>query len=140
MTPLNDLEREAMNYLLRGDHPVLAVLREQLESASVVERRLTGVGFFTDFEVSSRTPRLADVGRFIVGDVHAEVSGLAHGAGFLLFVEQGALGTLECFIVEDSWPTDAKLLRLYYMHPEKPGSGALVEVPERDLDWAVRSG
>ena len=45
---------------------------------------------------------------------------------------------LECFTYEEPWPADAHLSRLYYLHPVRPGSGSLVEVSNRDLDWALR--
>jgi predicted transcriptional regulator len=66
--------------------------------------------------------------------VYAEVSGLNHGAGFLLFVKDGTLDVLECFIHEDSWPADAALHRLYYVRADR--DGMLVETGERDLHWA----
>jgi hypothetical protein len=136
---MNDIERQAMDYLLRGDHPVLATLREQLAAATVAAREFTGVGFFTRFDVPPTVARLPSARRIVLHDVHAEVSGLQHGAGFALFVEGGVLDTLECFIYEDAWPPDAKLLRLYYMKPREPGEAVLVETPERDLEWQQAS-
>src|SRR5437762_2995955 len=98
-----------MDLLLQGDHPVLATLRDQFAVAQVRGRRFTGVGFFTNFEVPATAPRLPFKSRLVLTDVYADITGLAHGAGFLLFVDGGALNFLECAICEPEWPTDAKL-------------------------------
>jgi hypothetical protein len=73
----------------------------------------------------------------VIGDVYAEVTGLEHPVGFLLFVDDGALNFLECFIVDDRWPETPTLRRPYYVHPATPGSASLVEIEERDLAWAL---
>ena len=47
-----------MGMLLAGEHPALAVLRDQLAAAEVIEREFSGVGFFTHFRVPACSPRL----------------------------------------------------------------------------------
>jgi hypothetical protein len=137
---VNEIERQAMEYLLRGDHPLLATLRGQLAAARVTGREFTGVGFFTRFDVPPTASRLPSPRRIVISDVHADVAGLQHGAGFALFVEGGVLDTLECFIYEKAWPLDPKVLRVYYMRPQEPDAAAMVETPERDLQWAIGGG
>lgn len=129
------MERQVMDYFLRGDDPTLAMLREQSAVAVVAERRFTGVGFFTRFKVPISAPRLPSRCRLVVSDVYAEVTNLEFGAGFVLFVEDGALDTLEGYIFEDAWPGDTKLKRVYYQKPK--GGRGLVETAERDLGWAM---
>jgi hypothetical protein len=135
---MNELERQVMEFLLRGDHPILEALRLQLAASSVASREMTGVGFFTNFEVPSSVARIRNSARMVISDVHAEIDGLSHGAGFLLFVTNGCLDFLEAFIYEDKWPVDARLKRLYYLRPQRGESGDLVELVEtahRDLQW-----
>jgi hypothetical protein len=134
---VNELERQVMEFALRGEHPALEVLREQLAATAVAAREDTGVGFFTHFAVPAGARRLPLAGRLVIGDVHADVSGLQHGAGFLVFVACGILDTLECFIFEDAWPAEARIDRLYYVRPEQPGSSSLVEAAQRDLGFAL---
>jgi hypothetical protein len=136
---MNEIERQAMEYLLRGDHPWLALLRDQLRSAAVVNRDLTGVGFFTEFIVPDAVVRISPARRLVIADVYAAVFGLPSPAGFILFVENGALSTLECFIHDDAWPEGARVDRMYYVRPKKPGSCELSETTERDVDWAMNS-
>jgi hypothetical protein len=122
---VDEIERQAMEFLLRGDNAVLAVLRDQLAATAVATRHLTGVGFFTGFHVPATAPRLPWQHRIVIADVYAEVMGLEYGAGFVLFIEKGILDTLECFIFEDAWPQDPKLTRLYYVRPAQPGERRL---------------
>ena len=140
---VNDMERQAMDLLVRGDHPILAVLRVQFSVAAVAGRDFTGVGFFTRFDVPGDAPRLTTLHRIVIDDVYAEVTGLQYGAGFVLFVERGVLHTLECFIFEDAWPPSASLLRVYYVRPKQGEQGRLIEMietAEREMAWAIREG
>ena len=130
---VNELERKALEMLLAGDHPSLVVLREQLAVVDVQDREFSGVGFFTELRVPPSAARLDGRPRLIIGDVYAEVSGLEHPVGFLLFVSEGALDMLECFIHDDQWPaSEPTLVRAYYVR-----TGAeVVETPCRDLQAA----
>src|SRR5262245_2232042 len=118
---LKDVEKKVLEMLLSGADDRLAVLRRQLDCATVSSREFSGVGFFTHFSVAPSVPRLAGSHRLVLGDVYAEVTGLEHPSGFLLFVTEGAIDMLECFTFNDQWPDDAELRRAYYMHPKSPG-------------------
>lgn len=99
---------------------------------------MSGAGFFTQLSVPFDVPRLLPgPKRMVIGDVYAEVAGLEHPVGFLLFVDDGALNFLECFIVDDWWPESPALRRPYYVHPVAPGNASLVETRKRDLGWAL---
>lgn len=136
---LNEIEKRALEMLLAGADDRLAMLRSQLDSAAVDRRELSGAGFFTHLSIPLDAPRLLPgPKRIVIGDVYAEVTGLQHPAGFLLFVDDGALNFLECFIADDRWPETATLRRLYYVHPVTPRSARLVETNERDFEWALR--
>jgi hypothetical protein len=134
---VNELERQVLEFALRGEHPALEILREQFAVAAVSAREYTGVGFFTSFVVPANARRIPLARRVVIHDVYAEVPGLQYGAGFLVFVERGILDTLECFIFEDAWPAEASIRRLYYVHPKEPGSPSLVEAAQRDISFAL---
>ena len=101
-----------LELLLTGDHPALPLLRAQLDRATVTSREFTGVGFFTELEVPEDVPR-APLGERVVFDggpgegVGAEFEGLAHGAGFIVFIEQGRLKMLEGFTYDEPWPPES---------------------------------
>jgi hypothetical protein len=111
MTGLTTFEADVMRYLLDGDHPLLARLREQASHTFVGSREYTGVGLFVNFE-SSHTSGFADVTlRF--GDVIAKFPGFGE-AGFVLFVDEGRLSMLEGYMYEGVWPDDVTEYALYY--------------------------
>ena len=128
---MTELESNVLGMFLAGDHPTLATLRRQLNSATVAGRNLTGVGFFTDFHIPEDVPRLSKPKELVVGDVVGELSGVP--CGFLLFIKDGALRTLEGFVYgNDKWPTAWTSENLHYVRQRSPGSPSMVETIERD--------
>ena len=122
MEPLNDLESSVLEMLLDGDRPVLAALREQARCCSVEKREFSGVGFFADLHVPRDVPSAAvptDGPRITLGDVYAEAESLEHGAGFVLFVEDGRLDMLEGFTYDEPWPEDLGRVSLAYVEPNR---------------------
>lgn len=127
-----------MDLILFGDHPYLEILRAQAAVATIKSREYTGVGFFTSFTVPDTVPRLpAGHGRWTISDVFGEVGGIEHGVGFILFVERGALDTLECYTFgSERFGPESQLVRVYYMcHPDD--TAHLAECPVRDLGFAL---
>ena len=100
--PLTPLEHDAIATILRHDHPIADALRAQLDVCRIKSRRFTGVGFFTD--IVPQGLAIEGIGHLELGDAHAEVDGVAHGAGFVLFVADGMLAMLEGFTYDDPWP------------------------------------
>ena len=120
MSELNALERAVLNKLLEGDHPALRELRRQSEVATVVSRRWTGVGFLTSFGLAEDTPRASLQGSKIrFGDVGARITGLQHGAGFLLYVDDGKLRMLEGYSYDEKWPERFESFELHYLDPKR---------------------
>lgn len=121
MLPLNRLERAVLEKMLAGDSPVLATLRKQLSVAAVARRELTGVGFFCTLSVSTDEPSADIQGRGPIGDVEAEIEGLNHGAGFLLWLEEGRMSMLEGFSYDEPWPAEFDRFTLrYHKDPRGP--------------------
>lgn len=114
---LTELEQAVLDKLVEGDHPVLATIRQQLSQARLTKREHTGVGFYCDFEVEGNAP--AVVGDFQIGDVHAELEGLAHGAGFVLFIRGGRISMLEGYTYDEPWPERIRGFSLKYADPER---------------------
>lgn len=112
---LTAFEQAVLDMLLAGDHPVLIALRAQAARACLVAREMTGAGFYCDFEVPSDVS-LVTPAHFELGDVDATLEGLEYGAGFLLFVRDGRMTTLEGFSYEEAWPEEIRDLKLSYRH------------------------
>jgi hypothetical protein len=106
-TALTPFEREAIATILRGDHPILAQLRAQAAMCEVSKRELTGVGFFTSLTVPAVVLSAPVSKRLHLGsDVHVSMDGVPHGAGLVLFVEEGRLAVLEGYTYDDPWPDE----------------------------------
>ena len=113
MEGLTDFERAVLKMLLAGDDPTLKVLRAQAEAGHLAERDYTGAGFFLSFRIPSSAPTLG-VEEFHFGDVEADIEGLRHGAGFVVFVRQGRLASLEGYSYEEAWPHNIEKFHLSY--------------------------
>ncbi|MBL8824353.1 MAG: hypothetical protein JNJ77_17330 [Planctomycetia bacterium] len=93
---ITPLENRVLQEILRGDSEVNRQLRNQLEHATIRERELTGVGFFLNFDVPKHLS-ISDSLNRTIGNVHAEVTRLEHGMGFVLFITHGLIDVLEGF-------------------------------------------
>ena len=117
MDSLTALERAVLDKLLAGEFPVLDILRRQIQTGQVIEHRMTGVGFFTKFGLPAGAPRTQ--GTFQFGDVLATVEGLPHGAGFVLWVQDGVLDLLEGYTFDEPWPQATDRFALEYIDDRK---------------------
>lgn len=105
------LEKEVMNeLLLRGPTDVSAQIQRQYECSKVARRRITGVGFFTYFDVPS-TAAPIEPANIEFGNLNALLEGTQNGCGFVLFIRKGKIEFLEGFTYGEPWPKDAKITR-----------------------------
>ncbi|WP_353572696.1 hypothetical protein [Candidatus Albibeggiatoa sp. nov. BB20] len=101
-TELDFFEKKLMQMLLQGEDDTLSILREQLANSTIKDREVTGVGFYISFQVANNTLRTHKQA-FAFGDVIADINELEFGAGFLLFVNNGVLSTLEGYAHDGPW-------------------------------------
>lgn len=105
MEALSELETRVLEKLLDGDQPVLAALRGQFAACCAHHRDFTGVGFVAELhvpeDVASAPVETTHV-RF--ADVVAELRGVEHGVGFVLFIERGRMIALEAYTFDEPWP------------------------------------
>lgn len=109
------LEDQVLKMLLEGDDPTLDVLRTQLANARRQPRELSGVGFFRHFELTAPSPTLPNSASIWFGDVSADIEGLQHGAGFVLFVDKGMISMLEGYTYGEEWPTQIARFSVQYL-------------------------
>jgi hypothetical protein len=131
MSDLTKLDKEVMNMLLDGDDDVLKSLRRQFQNSKIKKREMTGCGFFLYFEINSNIDELLNGKSFELGDVSAEISGMAHGAGFLLFIRDGYISDLEGFSFDESWPEQVTDFELSYHSGTKRDLTALKKIGTR---------
>lgn len=121
MQGLDTFENAVMAKLLVGDHPLLVALRAQAESAWVTSRQYTGAGFHCEFAMPPEVMPV-EPANFEIGDVHAVISGLRRGAGFVLFIRGGRLDALEGYSYDEPWPEAIGEFELCYQsEPSNPG-------------------
>lgn len=112
MSDLTPLEREVLRQTLAGDHPVLTALRRQAAQTLVKQREFTGAGFYTQLLIPEEGLALRGTAR--IGEVSADIPGLRHGAGFVVYVDDGRLSLIEGFSYDEPWPTS---IERFAVHP-----------------------
>ena len=70
---------------------------------------MTGTGFITEFDRPTTEISSSHQFDLKMGDVLADIPGLMHGAGFLLYVQNGLLDALEGYSFEEPWPSQIKV-------------------------------
>ena len=100
MPALNELEKAVLEQMLRQTSGnLLPLLKEQIEGVSVVSRKNTGAGFFTELKAKQISkPIEANV----IQDVCADIEGFDQSMLFLLFLHDGVIHTLEGATIDDS--------------------------------------
>jgi hypothetical protein len=127
---MTDLEMAVMVKFLDGDHSTLKALRQQLASCRVDKREFTGAGFYTDFVVDNSVVDQLH-GDFNLDEVIAEIDGLKHGAGFVLYVRNGMLQSLEGYSYDEPWPEKISGFKLRFMQGENRDWQALISTLEK---------
>jgi hypothetical protein len=135
---LTVLEREVLEKLLAGDNPELEILRHQLNKSAISDREFTGTGFFTNFHMPPTVVRLSNRERATIGDVAANIHGINHGAGFVLFIDDGILDSLEGFTYDEPWPDKMEKFELTYLEERPRGSGRLHSSSVRDVEFGLK--
>lgn len=69
-------------------------------------------GFLDRVAVEPGVPRLANRERFQITGVYGRHPDLEAGIGFTLFVENGAVSSLEGYTYEEPWPANLEELKL----------------------------
>ncbi len=114
MDTLTPLEKAVLEKLLSGGSERYRILQKQFSISRVEDRKMTGVGFFTDLSLPDDAPKLPDEATFHISDVAADINDLKHGAGFVLFIRKGRIDMLEGFTYGEPWPQNVDSFHLYY--------------------------
>jgi hypothetical protein len=119
---LTPLEKAVLDVMLDRPGEPYATLRQHLAHAVITKREFSGVGFFTSFMIPNDAPVRRDLADTVIQDVAADISGLEHGASFMLFIRNGVLSMLEGVAPTGEWPKDTHDFRVY--RPEVDSSPA----------------
>jgi hypothetical protein len=124
MNTLTPFEQAVLEKLLSGESDRYRILQKQIGALHVTERKMTGVGFFTDFSISDDAPKLPNEATFHISDVGADINDLKHGAGFVLFIRKGKIEMLEGFTYDEPWPKDINSFHLRCIRTSKSAYAA----------------
>lgn len=108
---------DAMLLLLAGDDPCLDILRCQYHF-SRYDIEYTGVGLYVNFKKACET-RLPGKTHFSFGDIEGIVEPSEQEVGFLLWVEERKLSSLEIYLYDGQWPDQIYNYRLHYIDGER---------------------
>lgn len=99
MRPLWPIERAVLEAAARDFHPATDGLRDQFEAAQVTAFENTGAGFFSTVTVPPEAPRIPE--NSPLDAATANVDGIDHGMGFLVFLENGYVSLIEGYTHSD---------------------------------------
>ena len=107
MDTFTQLEETVLASIFSETPNLASALKRQMAAATVTKRENSGAGFFTTIAVPITVVKVSSsvLGR----ETNARVQGLEHGMGFVLFLRDGRLATLEGYTHES---TDTRLLDL----------------------------
>ncbi|HKV96344.1 MAG TPA: hypothetical protein VJR90_02505 [Gammaproteobacteria bacterium] len=92
-----------MQEIIAHPTPVAAQIAYQYEHARIVRRELSGVGFFSHFQVPPDVPTITPPALEV--SLHATLSDSPDAIGLTLFVRDGRLAWLEGYTYgNDPWP------------------------------------
>ena len=100
MSHLNELEKAVLQQMLQQvPADLVPLLREQIDSASVVARKNTGAGFYTELRIGLVSKPIQAK---VIDRVCADIEGFDQPMLFLLFLRDGIIHTLEGAATADS--------------------------------------
>lgn len=106
-------EKEVMENIINEDVELSNVLLKQYNSSFIKSREFTGHGFYTDYIVDDSLAIKNNL-NFELGNTKAEINGLKFGAGFILFIRNGLITTLEGYSYGEPWPSEIKEYKLFF--------------------------
>jgi len=95
----NSLEQAVFHAIWREHLADREALKVQLATATLLSRKNTGVGFYTDFRVERCCPITGDRMRY---GPAAKIEGLHLGMGFILWLSEGYADSLEGYSYDES--------------------------------------
>jgi hypothetical protein len=110
---ITNLERQVIERFLQDTE--LQPLRRfaNSEKISVVARDFTGPGFLTHIEPSDEVKLFADAVTLRWGNVGARLNSSKIETGYLVYVDNGYLTTLEGYTYGEDWPEQISSIELY---------------------------
>jgi hypothetical protein len=108
-----DFEHDVIATILSCNCDGVEILQEQYKYSTVIGRKFTGCGFFTEFIIKDPEKRLPNGENYELSCL-GEIENISSSVGFILFVRNGFISTLEGYTYGDElWPTRILSYRLF---------------------------
>src|SRR5260221_5640419 len=107
-TQLIEIERELLEAILSTTH-MRSALRSQIDTVTVVSRRYTGVGFYSELAVAPDSEAIDPPNLELGRELYVDIENVPQGAGAVLFVRNGFLSMLELFTFSDPLPSEPRI-------------------------------
>jgi len=119
----NRLEQTIVNELLRD--PELSPLTPAVDLAEVkvTDRELTGAGFLTEFERCQALKLFPDGTSLRWGSVGVRLNAEKLETGYVVYVDDGYLTTIEGYTYGDEWPATIDAMEVYEVKLETAERG-----------------
>jgi hypothetical protein len=114
MAGLNKLEILILEKALSQEGEGNGCLLSQIPYLEPIERSYNNAGFFTLFKLIDLSKKCPFLDRLVISNVEGHVTGLSYGAGFVVFVEDGVIASVEGAPYGEDWPESAVVHSLYY--------------------------
>ena len=113
----NELEMAVIGHLLADSELSPIKTKVNFAAVAVRDRELTGAGFLTDFERSEELKLFADGVSLQWGKVGARLNASSLETGYLIYIDDGYLTTIEGYTYGEEWPDNVEQMELYQLKP-----------------------
>jgi hypothetical protein len=112
MRPLWPIEQEVLE-ITAAEYPSSAeAFRQQIRTARVVRFENSGAGFFSTIEVAGDAPVIPEESP--LSGAYGNVTGIEHGMGFIVFLEDGRISMVEGYCNGSGPTTDIDFSQAVY--------------------------
>lgn len=87
------------------------------DAVAVSEREFTGLGFLTEFERSPELKLFEDGFTLRWGKVGGRLNASRLETGYLVYIDDGYVTTVEGYTYGDTWPAQVDKIELYELRP-----------------------
>ena len=109
----NELEKLVLKSMLDDPELKPVVSAVNFDALTVMERDFTGTGFFTEFERSNGLKLFQDGVSMRWGKVGARLNANKLETGYLVYVDDGYMTTIEGYTYGDEWPDQITTIEMY---------------------------
>ena len=112
-----ELEKAVLGNMLADPQLKAAKSAVNFDAVNVTDRELTGVGFLTEFERSKELKLFDDGFSLRWGKLGARLNASKLETGYLVYVDNGYVTTIEGYTYGDEWPDQVENIELYELKP-----------------------